>query len=533
MIRTMIVDDEVWVCKLICNIVDWNAYGYEIIGQSYSGIDALEAIRTEKPDLVFTDIRMPGIDGLSLIRETENISPETKFVIISGYSDFEYAKTAIDLDVLGYLLKPVEPEDLSTLLVKLNDTSFLACGQTGVLHEELKKSRRQYREQFLYNFLMMNPDASRLCSEPFGPESGFSYREGCFQVFQMTLDEKNASLPALNHSIFQTLASKWYSLLSPQCFDVCVVRVNMSAVCVCNYSAEHKDRVRVIADEIFHQCKNYVPDISRYSMTLGIGNAVDTAADIPASFRSAQDAVRARIILGADRIIDLKDKAQSSASIPDAFLPRYKNLILRYLNHTCEYDAQQATAVIFEEFDKTRLTDNPGIIFHFALQFIDSLYSALSDSGVSPGEPDALLSAKQKVESISSISLLKQYLAELLETGRKAGDLQKNKTVSSIDILKTYIEEHFSEDISLNDLAGQIYLTPKYISELFKKETGVNFSDYLASVRIEKAKAYLVDPRRRIGDIALLVGYSDIKHFTKLFKKLVGVTPSEFRKLHC
>lgn len=141
MIKTIIVDDEVWVCKLICNIVDWGSYGYEVVRQVYSGTEALEVIAAEKPDLVFTDIRMPGIDGLSLIREAGKINPGTKFVIISGYSDFEYAKTAIDLNVLGYLLKPVEPEDLSSLLMRLEDGVFgSAAENSNSLHEELKKA---------------------------------------------------------------------------------------------------------------------------------------------------------------------------------------------------------------------------------------------------------------------------------------------------------------------------------------------------------------------------------------------------------
>ncbi|WP_066689302.1 response regulator [Christensenella intestinihominis] len=533
MIKTIIVDDEVWVCKLICNIVDWESYGYEVTRQVYSGTEALEAIAAEKPDLVFTDIRMPGIDGLSLIREAERISPGTKFVIISGYSDFEYAKTAIDLNVLGYLLKPVEPEDLSALLVRLKDSVFgNTAEESSSLHEELKKSKRQFREQFMYNFLMVNPQPSYFSLEQFNRESGFSYRDGCFQVFQMMLDEKSGTAPTASPVIFQGIMDHWYRLLKPCCFDVCVVRANLSAVCAANFSPESEDLIRVTAEEIFHQCRNYIPDISRYSVTLGAGSIVRSFTELPASFHSAQDAVRARMILGTDRIISLGGQTPSP-EIHELFPPSYKNLILRYLNHTCEYSAREATAYIFEKFDKNKLTDNPGILFRFALEFINSLYAALAGCGISLAGMQPQEAAKQKIESLNSVGQLKQYLAELLELGRKMCDSQKNKTVSTIEILRNYIEEHFSEDISLSDLAAQVYLNPKYVSELFKKETGVNFSDYLSAVRIGKAKDYLVDPRCRVSEIASRVGYSDIKYFSKLFKKIVGVTPSEFRKLHC
>ncbi len=533
MIKTIIVDDEVWVCKLICNIVDWGSYGYEVVRQVYSGTEALEVIAAEKPDLVFTDIRMPGIDGLSLIREAGKINPGTKFVIISGYSDFEYAKTAIDLNVLGYLLKPVEPEDLSSLLMRLEDGVFgSAAENSNSLHEELKKSKRQFREQFMYNFLMVNPQPAYFSLEQFNRESGLACREGCFQVFQMMLDEKNGAAPTASSAIFQAITEYCYRLLKPCCFDVCVIRVNLSAVCAVNFSPADESRIRVTMEEVFHQCRNYIPDISRYSVTLGVGGAARCFSGLSESFHSAQDAVRARMILGTDRIISLGGQA-ASPEIKELFPPSYKNLILRYLNHTCEYSAPQATALIFEKFDKNKLTDNPGMLFRFALEFIDSLYAALAGCGVSLAGMQPQEAAKQKIESLNSIGQLKQYLTELLEAGRQLCDSQKNKTVSTIEILKNYIGEHFNEDISLSDLSSQVYLNPKYISELFKKETGVNFSDYLSAVRIEKAKGYLIDPRCRISEIASQVGYSDIKYFSKLFKKIVGVTPSEFRKLHC
>lgn len=533
MIKTIIVDDEVWVCKLICNIVDWESYGYEVIKQIYSGTEALAVIAAEKPDLVFTDIRMPGIDGLSLIREAGKISPDTKFVIISGYSDFEYAKTAIDLNVLGYLLKPLEPEDLSSLLVRLKDNIFSSVvTDSKSLHDELKKSKRQFREQFMYNFLMVNPQPTYFCLEQFNKESGLSFRAGCFRVFQMILDEKNGTTSTVSPTIFQEIIEHCYRLLNPYCFDICVIRVNLSVVCAVNFSPKDEDRIYAAMEDVFHQCRNYIPDISRYSVTLGAGNTVHCFSGLSESFYSAQNAVRTRMILGTDRIIDLSGQT-ASPEIKELFPSSYKSLILRYLNHTCEYSAAEATALIFEKFDKNKLMDDPGILFRFTLEFIDALYAAFAGNNVSIAMMQPKEIVKQKIESLNSIGQLKQYLTELLEAGQQICDSQKNKTVSNIEILKNYIDEHFSENISLSDLSSQVYLNPKYISELFKKETGITFSDYLAAVRIEKAKDYLIDPRFRVNEIASWVGYSDIKYFRKLFKKIVGVTPSEFRKLHC
>ena len=134
MIRTIIVDDEYWVCQLICDLIDWNSYGFEIVGQAYNGEEALASISSQKPDLVFTDVRMPGLSGLELIEKCQPLSPDTKFVIISGHSEFEYAKSAMQNGALGYLLKPVDPEELTDLLSSIK--SIFSSVQRKALEDE-------------------------------------------------------------------------------------------------------------------------------------------------------------------------------------------------------------------------------------------------------------------------------------------------------------------------------------------------------------------------------------------------------------
>lgn len=118
MYKVIVVDDETWICKLIRKIVDWEAVGFRIIADVQEPQDALKLIEQEKPDLVVTDIRMPGLDGISLIKEVRNKGIDTEFVIISGYSDFEYAQSAVSHGVLGYLLKPISKDDLYEILEK-------------------------------------------------------------------------------------------------------------------------------------------------------------------------------------------------------------------------------------------------------------------------------------------------------------------------------------------------------------------------------------------------------------------------------
>ncbi len=534
MIRTMIVDDEVWVCTLICNIVDWSNYGYTIIKRAYSGNEALEAIMDLKPDLIFTDIRMPGMDGLALIREVEKLGLDTKFIIISGYSDFEYAKTAIESGVLGYLVKPVEPDELSALLAKLQKNVFSSNQKQikALLHEQLNKSRQQCHEQFMYNFLLVNPrldENFRLAS--FNQEFNTYYQDGLFQVFSLVLDKKDfTSYSVFKTEFFQNITEKWYQYFKAHCFEVCVIRSAMSVICIVNYAKTDRQKIRVIAEDFFHECRNHVSKTPGYSITAGVGAPVMQFTDLAQSFAAAQNCIRARITLGTGQMIDLTKKIPACDESAAVLSGKGKNLLFQYINCTCELSAEDVINTIF--FENGNLSNDPVTLFKLVSQFVYAFYSVLNMVNINFEEICPISQVEKEVESLYSIDQLKNYLANLLQNGQLQNTSVQNKGSSAIKVLQSYIETNFNQEITLKDLSDQVYLNPKYICELFKKEIGMNFNDYLTQKRIEKAKLYLMNPCNRISEISAMVGYNDNKYFSRLFKKIVGVNPSQFRKLH-
>lgn len=534
MIRTMIVDDEAWVCTLICNIVDWSNYGYAIVKRAYSGSEALAAIQELKPDLVFTDIRMPGIDGLALIRETEKFGLDTKFIIISGYSDFQYAKTAIESGVLGYLVKPVEPDELSCLLTKLQKNVF-SNNQTHIkdlLHEQLSKSRLQCHEQFMYNFLLVNPGLEENFSlTSLNQEFNTSYQEGLFQVFSLVLDQKDfTSYSAYKTEIFQNITQNWYQSFKNHCFEVCVIRSAMSVISVVNYAAPGRQKIRVMAEDFFHKCQSYINKTPGYSITIGVGTAVAQFTDLAQSFISAQNCLRARITLGTGRVIDLTEKNSPGVESAAMLSNKDKNLLFQYINCTFELSAEDVVNTIF--FENSSLSSDPAALFKLVSQFVYAFYSVLNMVNINYELICPISQVEKEVESLYSIDQLKNYLAKLLQNGQLQNTSVQNKGASAIKVLQSYIEANFNQEITLKDLSDQVYLNPKYICELFKKEIGMNFNDFLTQKRIEKAKLYLMNPCNRISEISAMVGYNDNKYFSRLFKKIVGVNPSQFRKLH-
>lgn len=532
MIKTIIVDDEVWVCKLICNIIDWEQYGFTIIGQAHNGNEAMKLISEVHPDLVFTDIRMPGMDGLEVAKKTAELGLDTKFVIISGYSDFSYAKSAIEQGVFDYLLKPVEPNDLIALLKRLRTQLDQEFEKETTLQNQLEKSKRYSLSHFFLNYLTGN--AKLLTENPIeylNSEYNSTFSEGLFQAFQIILDENIATTADMNQDVLKHIMMKWYDQLQPICFEVCVFEYNLSVVCVANYDAQSQKSVELLVRDVFKYCRMQIPNIYRYSITLGMGIPQTGFLGIPASFQSAQDAVRSRIVKGTNRVITAAPEAEkfTSQDISALFTAQYRNQLIRYIEQTEHSDAQD---IIDDILQKCQDTTNPSMIFTFALHTIDVIYTTMCSAAPSFLEQHPRDHVEQSLEACHSISQISEFLANLLQEARQTNEMQNNSTTSIITMLQDYIDEHYSENISLDDLASHVYLSAKYISEIFKKKTGVNFSDYLVSRRIEMAKRFLQDPRYRISDISEMVGYHDSKHFSKLFKKMTGITPAQYRKLY-
>lgn len=151
MIKVIVADDEIRVCNLVCNLVNWESFNMKIVGTAHDGLSAYELIEKENPDLIITDIRMPGMDGLTLISKAKSICPEAEIIIISGYRDFEYAQNAIRYGVNDYLLKPIKKDELENTLLNMKNAwekRVETLNETEKLIGQLKSDKGQLREFF-------------------------------------------------------------------------------------------------------------------------------------------------------------------------------------------------------------------------------------------------------------------------------------------------------------------------------------------------------------------------------------------------
>ena len=383
MIRVIIADDENRICKLIMKLIQWDEIGMIIVGTASNGVEALELIEKEKPDIAITDIRMPGYDGLQMIEKAKTINKDLEFIIISGYGQFEYAKKAIEYGVKDYLLKPINQEELLQALLKVKEDITKKRGQVAL------------KEQY---------------------ESSLNLRG------------KNVRTSFLNNAIESSSKDSTVNSLEEICFDFSkkfihrVERLDKEGI---KKEILHLQREIGQSDIEREECRSLMHEIARiYYLTMK-SNKIE-AGDTPEESKILEEAI------------------DNSQSIED--------------------------------------------LFHVLIDHIDTSLTLLLDKD-------------------------------------RAGNLRQ------INQAKKYIEENYMKNITLEDLGTHIGFNPSYFSSLFKKETGTSFIEYLSQIRMEKAKELLRESDLRIQDICLMVGYNDVKYFSKSFMKYTGLKPNEYRKI--
>jgi len=537
MIRVIIADDEEKVCQLICHLIDWKSVDMEIAGVAHNGIETLELIKTLQPDLVITDIRMPGYDGLELINLGKQAKEDMDFIIISGYSHFEYAQSAIKYGVSDYLLKPIKKNELLDTLNKIREKYRQRTEQLS--SEEQMKIRLQndidklrsgfFIERLLHKGVNQENFEIEKCNEDYH----FKFRPGYFQVFVVKLDCEyenlfESSIRILEDKVAQILRG----FLKPECFDMEICFRGSRVYCVLNYKDISKKTVRkqlkacldelIVQKSIFH----------RIEFTFGIGTAVGDINQLKASLKAAESAVEQRLIEGTEKLIENVPVQDPSAG-GDALLADLTKSMEAALE---VLDSKGVVAAI--DLLKERALNKPDVsgqeVLHLVMDAC-SIYLMLLRNHqfhIENAEQfyenfslhaDLCSSASQLFDSLSKV--IGQSLDAVIEERRQA-------YIKPIRTAKQYIQQNYMKPISLKEVSSVVGFNDSYFSSLFKKESGKNFLEYLSEVRMNKAKELLKETNLSIASICERVGYNDLKHFTKSFKKYTGLKPNEFRKLY-
>ena len=529
-LRLLIAEDEVRIGQLIRKLIHWEELNLTCLAVVENGREAYQAIEKDPPDIVITDIRMPKINGLDLIEMVRKIYPEIRFIVLSGYKEFEYAHRALQYEVDGYLLKPINENELNEALQKtvcaLNEKNREQV-EKEKLEKEVSESRQIIRRDFLRTIIEQEESGAITEDE----EIPVDLTGDVFRAIDIKLDETEPGTATRREE--KVIADKVTSIVERNletCADeiLCCEKDALHIYGLFNYRSEHSKEIRSCISEILSEIKTYLMRFEQYEVTIGIGSERRQFAETRISIREANRAVQSRIGIGCGRLI-YSDTLKISTPYASPVKAAAEELAAVFENSRAE-QAAETVKRLFDEYAALPEPDWSGC-YEIASELTDLLCAHMDDgSGASSKKRKELM---LHLQHMNTVEHLRDYLAgeyrTCLTLMREAA---ASESARPVRIAKAFVDEHYAEKITLEDLAELVDLNPVYFSVLFKKETDTNFSSYLTSVRMEKAKELLRNSNETIAAIGERVGYKDSRHFSQTFTKTVGVKPALYRRLH-
>ena len=536
MLKILVADDEEKVCQLIIRLVDWEALEMEVVGTASNGFDALEKIRDVSPDVVITDIRMPGLDGMELIRQARLLNGELAFVIISGYRHFEYARTAIKYGVSDYLLKPIKKEELTATLSRIKEL-YLERTQQLTFEERvrlvLKNDAGRLRTNYFSNILYPKRGGTEpLSLEEINREYHYSFCSGVFQIFCIKFDR----LPSRDRKSLEFLVDKANGIaqkrLEGVCCDFELYAESSYVFLLLNYLPGNQKTVRHEIKALLDELSVFESIMAGMRVTIGVGEPAESVSDLRCSLRTARWRVEQRLICGNGLVIDSELKAPSGFTDSEQF-----EGFNRDMEKAVESLDSDEVGRHLQKLEK-ELLGWPGITGHELLQMCKEVCNvyllSMKRLKIAVENEDSFVEQfAAGADECESAEVLFRFLnREIGGSFTKAAGRKKQEDNRPIRTAKKYINEHYMNPITLEDVSAMAGFNPTYFSSLFKKETGTPFLEYLSGVRMDMAKRLLKETGQPVAAICEAVGYSDVKYFVKAFVKYTGLKPNEYRKLY-
>ena len=536
MLKVLIADDEKMICSLISQLLDWNALGYEIVGMAYTGVDAYEMIRKEQPDVIISDIRMPGYDGIELIKRTKEAGIEAEFVMISGFKQFEYAQNAMKYGVKYYLLKPIEEDKLQEIAEEIKD-SILSRKQhdhyRNQLELEIQETRDKMKKRFLTSMLFGEQESRKIADcNSINQEYSTSFKEGVFQAVFIKVDTDGGEEESIG-SMIEKL-EKYTDILGDVCEEHITTEMHSGIITLVNYKFEQEALVRKKIEEMYEEIKKYIDRFEGFSVVLGVGRKMDHFLESNLCLQTAIDAIKYRIRISNTNIIYLENYQFEPYDINKIVTEGKKQAYLSKVVSGDIRGAQECLAATLREIRYSGGSYSPILFFDILIAYEDLLTDYCKQQDLYSEEYERNLKKwNVSTDNIRSEKMLLAVTEDLIrETLEYAAEEKKSKDIKPIREIKKYIEENYMEEISLGQLAELVDMNASYLSSVFKKETGMTYSEYLILCRVKQASRLLVETNLSIGEIAHQSGYQDARYFSKQFSKQVGLKPSEYRKLY-
>lgn len=526
-VKIIIADDEERICQLIEALIDCDVLHMEVVGIAHNGLEACELVREREPDILITDIRMPGYSGLELIEKVKAQEENLEIIIISGYAHFSYAQTAIKFGVGDYLLKPINKDELTGTLQKLGER---IRDRRKVAEDRQRIQQKSEADIRLFRMNLINRLVEENAWQPSLEELREKYHlcveEGVFQGFILKVDCDGEVSPAGADLILDKVQSLLENSLRTRCKELVVSAKGSACTGFLNYESERTEEIRRIFRDCLNQLEGEKSILGPVMFTAALGTAKKDAGELPESVAQAALIIEDRLLKGTGKLLERVPTA--SAIYEQNILEKYVRQIVHAIEVMSAEEAEDAAAQMRRTILEVR--DVKGF------EVRELIYSAARLFLSQVEVKNRAETLKEFEERCSLCGSMDGLLARLTALQREHVEEMRKRheadTVRPVRMAKQYIQNHFSEPITQEEVSGAVGLSAAYFSALFKKVEGEGFAKYLIGVRMEQAKVLLRETNIPVSKICQQVGYNDLKHFTHTFEKATGVKPTVYRKMY-
>jgi two-component system response regulator YesN len=501
----LIVDDDKEILKGLQETVNWRQCDIERVLTADGGIPALEILSSQEVDVVISDIKMPGMDGLALAREIRERRIDVEIILLSGFGEFEYAQKAIRYGIVGYALKPVNVDECIALVSKAVDAKRNRL--TGFRNEDILH-RSSFQKKLADFMLGISENTDSLKAEQL-----FSPTTGAYSLIALSFEECEMSF-----SDFSELPG-FFSRYAPKAF---IFAVDVGKIVMCVDGAMSKRKLRYTIEESLLEAElNHDVKIK-----VGVSRGFTDIVAVREAYEQTLGVLEYRYYDHQSRYFFAKDGQTGNEADDAAIQPR-----MNEISHSSKLLSEQVVEDVFGLLAESRasVVDAKALIRMILSNFERHCAQAMLHGKLGKRIDDT----RKRVEKNWNIAQDKAAIVELLKEIR-AREVYLTKSVKSsmVERAKDYIEENHANTLDVATLAREFDKNANYFSHIFSEMSGYTFSEYLNMVRIEKAKQQLTRTNDTVYAVAKCVGYHNERYFIKIFKKLTGLTPTQYRNLN-
>lgn len=527
--KMLIVDDNKRDRSGVAGIIDWSKYGIDIVQTCANGKQALDYMEQNKVDIILSDVEMPIMSGISLLKILRERGNDVKFIFMSCYDEFDFVKFAMDLGATGYILKPINTEELVCLVekvLKLHRADEQAARHKQMCEEMIEKNREILIESFFRQLLFdAKYDAKLIKREAELLKISSKHDVTRVMLIKLYPDrEETADIMMFVSQIIEKMSTN----LENKIYSKPVIVGQDKVAIVFSYNRDQSDKVIEMCMEL----KEYSWNVLDVETAFGISNESEKGMEeLHILYTQAEDAIDTSFVSGDERIILYEEveerKTLSFGFIDVSELQKDVNSVIASGN------SKLAKDMIRKYLSDVDMVSNRNYIRYFSYMLLNVIETSLINTNINTDSIIEYSKFWSKIASIDTIFDIYQWFENIFKSVFETIEMSRSADEKEIvRAVKDIIESEYGTHITMKYIAERLHFSGVHINNVFKRETGKAIFDYLVDYRIEIAKKLLQQSGSKIYAVAKSVGYTNQTHFKLLFVQRVGMTPIEYKSIY-